>query len=571
MFVCVRRAFSSPRAWSKFDSVDSLPIEDSFKQSLKSLGVSKLTEVQSRVFSPIFVGQSVVAVAKTGQGKTLAYLVPILARLTNERVSGSEAKTSCLIAVPTRELCEQVAQVAVSVDPSVSILLSYGKADHTFRTLLQQHPRIIIGTAGRLKSLITRGDIKAEHVKLCVLDESDSLLFRDYYKEVSPLLATLRPMTQVVAVGATYTEDLEKVFSSIPALKDALQVNTIAGGAIMPERISHGLMKAGDSDTGKLSALSAYLSIKGFAKVLIFASSSTEARSISKHPYFIEKAKALHGQLPQSERQRILNLFRLNRFPILVLTDVGARGLDIPDVDLVVSYSPPVDTLTYVHRSGRTGRAGKTGQSLVLYSKQDKAYIDSICSNAGIRFDLEECPSSVAQKESVIDNLLNESKHFLLAPQSRLDTFIRNLSEHDQRSLLAKCMQGLVARSLEGVISPRSILSGDEGFSPVMFIEPTKKIVNSVTDIRNILNELEISTVGVIATSESGYIVDVRTPDAIRLCTEKIETLRRDFGVEAVLVERIPKLGSYPTARRTERRSRTARVRRRKVLDHSNS
>jgi ATP-dependent RNA helicase DDX21 len=571
MFKCLRRAFSSSSIWTKFDSVELLPIEDSFKQSLKSLGISKLTEIQSRVFSPIFAGQSLVAAAKTGQGKTLAYLVPILARLADNRVLGSDLSLSCLIAVPTRELCEQVAQVVVSIDPTVSIMLVYGKPERPYSASLQQHPRIIVGTVGRLKSLIDRRELKTDRVQICVLDESDLLLMRDYYKNVSRFLECLRASTQVVAVGATLTADLEKVFQSLPVLKDALRVNTVGPGALSPEKISHRMMKSCNSTNAKLSALSAYLSTKGFARILVFAASSAETRAIVNHPYFIEKARALHGQLPQSERQRILNIFRVGRFPILVLTDVGARGLDIPDVDLVVSFAPPADFLTYIHRSGRTGRAGKSGQSLIMYSKQDKPLIDSISSNAGIRFESEECPSSAAQRESMLENLIHESKHFPLSPESRLSTFLRTLSETEQRFLLGKCIQGLVVRSLDAPSASKSILSGDDSFTPVMFIEPTKQIVKSGADVRNILSGLGISTVGVIASCASGYIVDLLTPDAIAVCSDKTETLKNEFGIEAVLVDRLPKLLKTRTSRKTDHRSRVSRIRKNKVRDHSNT
>ena len=538
----VRRWLSS--TVRKFTDVDSLPIHASLKASLSGLGVSRLTRVQSETFAPIATGQSCVATARTGEGKTLSYLVPLVARMHNERLLTS-GKTTCLISVPTRELCQQVGAVLVALNPSVNVLLAYGKPSASFQVLLRQSPHVIVGTGGRLASLVRKGDIDLRSVKMVVLDELDSLLMDDYRKEVTPLLEAISPGTQVVGFGATSSTDLTDVLKRFPCLSDnTVQIDTIGKAEKMPVKVNHLSVKVPDSTPVRISVLATILASRPFRQAIVFADSASEAKSICQHPSLVSRAKALHGNLPQAERDRVLNQFRGGSFPVLVCTDFASRGVDIPGVDLVVSFRPPLDTVGFVHRAGRTGRAGAAGESLVMYSGGERDRLTEVSSAAGIRFEHIECPSKPQQRQMAIDAVVAEAVESGKALQSRpkLMKYLASLSEGDKSRLVAACLQALLGSAVEVTPPPRnSILTGKEGFSPVLFVDPGRTVIKSRAELTSILETLNVQ-VGIVAATESGYVADIRTADAVKICHEHPELVKREFGVETLLLDKMPKL-----------------------------
>jgi len=536
---------------AKLVDIESLSITEHMKTSLRSMGISRLTPVQAESFPQIAAGQSCVAVAKTGEGKTLAYLIPVLARLTDERVLSGSQSTACLIAVPTRELCQQVASTLVALCPTTNILLAYGKPGKAFRTMLHQRPPVIIGTGGRLASLIKKGEVNPKSVKVVVVDELDSLLIDDYRKEIAPLIGSMHSTTQFIGMGATMSPELEKVLDTFPPLSAATRLNTLLGHKQKtPTTITHESVKVSDSLPLRISSLAALIETLKFKQAIVFASTTAEARAISQHPTLLGRSRALHGKLNQMERELIMNRFRSGKIDILVCTDVAARGLDVADVDLVVSFRPPSDDAQYIHRAGRTGRSGRRGTSIVMYSTSERSSVEQIGVGCGISFERRACPSPTDMRRILVDSIFDQART-QFSPTENLVEFIKNLSEKEREKLTGLCLYGLIGEKTGLDVSrpERSILSGESGMTPIMFMDPGKALVKSRADVSRILEELSVPSVGMVAFSESGYITDIPTETALTLCGSRADEVREKYALDVVILDKLPNIRAEGLAR----------------------
>lgn len=537
MRTCIRW-FSSRRV---FRDVDALPIPTDLRASLKGIGVCRLTSIQADCFPLILGGQSCVGIARTGEGKTLAYLVPSLARMMAEHMLDS-SRTSFLIVLPTKDLCQQVGSVLVSLLPTVSLLLAFGKPSASFSVLLRQKPHVLIGTGGRIASLAKKGEIDLKSIKLAVFDEIDSMLIPDYCKEVTPLLDSLAPSTQVIAIGASMSPELKTLLSRFKAFSNSTQLNTVrSSGNQTPDKISHIAIKLQTQSLPlRISVAAGLLESRVFSQALVFAKNLDDAKSLTRHPLLWGKTGLLHGKLPQEERERTLNLFRTKSFPVLVCTDVASRGLDIEGVDLVVSLSPPLDPNVYLHRSGRTGRAGRKGESVLMYSTSEKHSIDEISSKLNFSFTNEPCPSRSSLRNVALTSLVQQALDRRLQSERypKFYEYISQLSMQQKSTLVTTCMKALLGPSFDVTPPKTSILSGQKNFSPVLFVDPGKTTLSSRGDMMNLVEKLKLKP-GLLAMSESGFILDLPTDSAISLCNEDLKDC---VGVEPVLIDKVPKL-----------------------------
>jgi superfamily II DNA/RNA helicase len=524
--------------------VESLPIASSLKASIKSLGIAKLTRIQAETFAIIRSGKSCLATARTGEGKTLSYLIPVLSRLMDEHfLDQSKSQTSCLVIVPTRELCQQVGSALVSLNPSINVLMAYGKPLGSFHMLLKQNPHIIIGTGGRVSRLVQKGQISLKHIRTIVLDEVDALLNHDYRREVNPLLGNLPSGCQLVAFGATMSPELQGILSEFDCFRNIDQVDTIGTSEKLPRIISHSCIKVSESEPVRISVLATILNTRDFDRAIVFAPSVRIANAIAYHPTLIGRAKPLHSDLPQSERDRVLSMFRKGDLVILVSTDLAARGVDIPGIDLVMSFSLPNDSVGYVHRAGRTGRAGKAGGSIALYSPNETDLIRNIERTNKIEFQSTKCPSRSQQREYAIDSIVKEAVRIGTKSKlgSTLSEFLAGLSSQDKARIVAVCLKGLLGRIFDEEIHQRSILSGEVGYAPILLVDPGQSVIASQSDLMRILEESSISP-GLVAKSESGFVVDIPAEEVQRIVYDMDADLKVRFGVEVVVVEKLPKL-----------------------------
>lgn len=496
-----------------FPTVDSLPISNFLKMSLNGLGIMNLTRVQSEIFGPILCGKSLVGVAKTGTGKTFSYLIPLIARMENERFGAFSA----LIIVPTRELCQQVGSVLIALNPSLNTCLAFGKPTPQFDLQMKHGPHVIVGTSGRIASLIRRGDIDTARLKIMVIDELDSLLTEDYRDDVRKIMHAAVGSCQVIGIGATMDAQLEKIlkadkiFLNPSCVTVNLLDSTVAYKKSTTNAIAHQLIKV--ALPLRVSVINVLLNTRKFRKCIIFVKNLNEAKNISLFPSLQSKVDVLHGELPQSDRDGILSKFRVQEGGVLVCTDIASRGIDVPNVDLVINYTLPMDKVGYIHRSGRTGRAGTTGTSIVFCSsKEEEVAIQKFC----VPFEKTECPSKLLQRRIAIDTLVNES--LALHEKGKLFEFAQNLIETKPTAasqLTMKCINTLLGNDDVSSFPKQSILTGEPGHVPLLFIDPTKKEIKSRADV------LEICNGGYIALSESGYIVDLPISEAIRIFHER--------------------------------------------------
>jgi superfamily II DNA/RNA helicase len=491
-------------------------------------------------------------------------LIPVLSRIVDERIAGG--KTACVIAVPTHELCQQIASVLVSIDPTVSLLVAYGKPDKGFGALLRRNPTIIVGTGGRLAVLARKGHLDMSNVKILVIDEFDALADRTYLEEMSPLISSLSPHTQIIASGATCPPALERIMQSFEVLKNIQRINAMADNVSTPSNIRHKIMKVPDSLILRSSVVATLLSRRTQGgKVIIFASSAAEVKGLVHHPALLSKARAVHGQLPQEERKRLIDLFRTDNFPVLICTDLGARGLDFPEVDLVISMRPPQDHVTYIHRAGRTGRGTRSGTSLILFSGPERDRVDEILKHMKVPHEVEPSPSSEVQKDTLMEQIVDEAGRFVLPNSGGLSAFVKELSVSEQVTLVSKCLNALMGDSSAMYSEKPSMLSGVPGFAPVLLIDPNRDIVKSRVDVEKIFNDVGVKSFGMVAFSESGYVVDLSRKDVEFLREHGIHKIRQTIGVEAVAVEKIPKIstdvGSLDSHRRKSPIQKTKRKR----------
>lgn len=550
----VFRQFSATA--KQFREVDSLPIPDDLRASLRGIGVSRLTRIQAECFPVILGGQSCVGIARTGEGKTLAYLVPVIARMMTERLFDSN-KTSCIIVLPTKDLCQQVGSVLVSLVPTVNVLMAFGKPHASFTILLRQKPHVLIGTGGRIAALSRKGEIDLKSLKMIVIDELDSLINHEYCKEVTPLIESLIPTTQVIGIGASQSVELKSILSKFSAFAKSTEKNTVRASTNMtPDKINHVSVKVPDSRPLRVSMAAALIESRAFAQAIVFTKDQAEAKAVSCHPLLLSKCRVLHGNLPQEERERTLNHFRAGHIRILVCTDVASRGLDIQGVDLVLSLSPPYEDTVYLHRCGRTGRAGRTGESILLYSSSEKNRIDEICSKFNFSFRSESCLSKADLRSAALESLVQQSFDRKVTTERfpGLISHLQSLSLQRKAAIVTTCIKALLGPSFDAAPPKVSILSGQPEYTPVLFVDPARNKISSRGDMMTLLERLNL-TPGLLAMSESGFVVDLPTQSAVSLLNEKLDEIKQDSGVEPVLVDKLPKLipdtvGEWPKLQR---------------------
>ena len=332
---------------------------------LGSQGIHNPFEVQALTIPDGIAGRDVCGKAKTGSGKTLAFGLPLLMRVSR----GSERRPRGLVLVPTRELAVQVSEVlrplAAAVDRRVVVV--YGGADIDRQVKkLRKGVDVVIATPGRLIDLCERGEVSVREVEVVVLDEADRMADMGFLPQVDWLLRRIERAHQTMLFSATLDGDVHRLVRR--HLADPVR-HEVASDVPTVELMEHRFLKVHQMDKVKVAAAIC----TGASKVLVFVRTKRGAdRLVTQLERERVSARAIHGDLPQSTREKALDAFASGRHGVLVATDVAARGLDISDVDVVVHYDPPEDHKAYLHRSGRTARAGGTGvvATLVLWDQE---------------------------------------------------------------------------------------------------------------------------------------------------------------------------------------------------------
>ena len=340
----------------------SLPISPEQLEALDGAGFTKMTPVQAESLPLILERKDVIIQAQTGSGKTAAFGIGLLNHL-NPRFFGVQALVMC----PTRELAEQVSQsirqLASRMSNIKTVLLCGGKPFGPQRDSLRHGAHIVVGTPGRIEDHLQRGNLELKGVKTFVLDEADRMLDMGFAQVMADITARLPKNRQTLLLSATFPEDIKKVSRSI-------QLNPLQIRVEEPARREKQIVEQLFFEVQKHERDRCLLALFEHYRprnAMVFCNTKQQCAEVARflRTHDIEAA-AIHGDLDQRERDQVLLQFANDSCPVLVASDVAARGLDIPLLEMVVNYELPRDADTYVHRIGRTGRAGESGQAFSL-------------------------------------------------------------------------------------------------------------------------------------------------------------------------------------------------------------
>ncbi|WZZ12235.1 hypothetical protein YC2023_105324 [Brassica napus] len=480
-------------------AISKLGLPQRLGESLEKRGITHLFPIQRAVLVPALEGRDIIARAKTGTGKTLAFGIPIIKRLTEQSGDYSAFRKSgrlpkFLVLAPTRELAKQVEKEIKESAPYLSTVCVYGGVSYTIQqSALSRGVDVVVGTPGRIIDLIEGRSLKLGEVEYLVLDEADQMLAVGFEEAVESILENLPQKRQSMLFSATIPTWVKKLARKY--LDNPLNIDLVGD---QDEKLAEGikLYAISATSTSKRTILSDLITVyaKG-GKTIVFTQTKRDADEVSLALSNSIASEALHGDISQHQRERTLNGFRQGKFTVLVATDVASRGLDIPNVDLVIHYELPNDPETFVHRSGRTGRAGKEGSAILMHSSSQKRTVRSLERDVGCRFEFISPPT--------VGDLLEASADQLVATLNGVHPeSIKFFSATAQKLFEEKGTDALAAAlaHLSGFSQPpssRSLLSHEQGWV-------TLQLIRDPTNARGFLS----------ARSVTGFLSDVYRPAA---------------------------------------------------------
>ena len=336
-------------------------VSDSIRERLQAQGITQPTAVQEQAIPVIKAGSSVAFQSETGTGKTFAYLIPLVQAI--ESLSDAEKKEIKLVIVsPTHELASQIkTQVQMISDVKTALLIGSAPIKRQLE-LLKEKPAVVIGGASRLLELYYLKKLKLEGVQALVLDEVDRLLSRELRDDTTALV-TLLKKAQLIANSATITEKTVSILSS--SHESEVTPLFLPPEDVLKKRITHVALLAEQRE--KIDMLRKLLLTEKPTKALIFTSRLDQVANITvKLKYHNVSCEGLHAKLSKQERKSIIDRFRSGKCSLLITSDLASRGLDIPDVTHIIQMDMPSNDDFFIHRAGRTARAGKTGTNIVI-------------------------------------------------------------------------------------------------------------------------------------------------------------------------------------------------------------
>ncbi len=368
---------------------EELGVSEEIRRAIEEMGFENPMPVQEEVI-PYLLGtrNDVIALAQTGTGKTAAFGIPLL-----QRIDTRIPQTQAIVLSPTRELCLQIADDLKDYSkyvPGIHVIPVYGGASiETQIRALKKGVHIIVATPGRLIDLMNRGVAKLGAVSNVVLDEADEMLNMGFSEDLNTILAGVPEERNTLLFSATMSKEIEKIARTYLHDPKEIVVGSRNEGA---ENVNHIYYMVSAKD--KYLALKRIVDFHPRIYAIIFCRTKVETQDIAdkliKDGY---NAESLHGDLSQQQRDLTMQKFRQHLTQLLVATDVAARGLDVDDLTHVINYGMPDDIENYIHRSGRTGRAGKKGTSIAIVHTREKGKIKQVERHLGKNFQVGEMPS----------------------------------------------------------------------------------------------------------------------------------------------------------------------------------
>jgi superfamily II DNA/RNA helicase len=360
------------------DDFSGLGLSTKVTDAVTAAGYSKPTEIQAQAIPHLLQKKDLIGIAQTGTGKTASFVLPMLTLLENGRARARMPRT--LILEPTRELAAQVSENFEKYGKNHRLTMALiigGVSFEDQNKKLDRGVDVLIATPGRLLDQIDRGKIMLNGVEILVIDEADRMLDMGFIDDIEKICSRLPARRQTMLFSATMDAQIERLTKKF--LRDPVHVQ-VSRAASTADTIDQKLVKVGSKPEDKRASLRDRIrASEGLTNAIIFCNRkrdvATLARSLERHGF---SAGALHGDMDQKSRMETLDAFKNNRLTLLVASDVAARGLDIPQVSHVFNFDVPVHAEDYVHRIGRTGRAGRLGVAYTLVAPADGKHLDAI-------------------------------------------------------------------------------------------------------------------------------------------------------------------------------------------------
>ncbi len=433
-------------------------LPDSLLEALKKCGYEQPSPIQAAAIPELMLGRDLLGQAQTGTGKTAAFALPLLARINLEA-----RHPQVLVLAPTRELAIQVSEAFqryASCTPGLHVLPLYGGSD--FRDQIHKLRRgvhVVVGTPGRVMDHMRQGTLNVSQLETLVLDEADEMLRMGFIDDVQWVLEQLPSERQVVLFSATMPPEIKRICQQHLQNPAEIIIRTQKADASRI-RQRHILLP----HQQKLGALLRVLEAHGPGGVIIFA--RTKAVTVTVAEALEAEGitcSVLNGDVPQSLRERTIERLKQGRIDVLVATDVAARGLDVDRIGLVVNYDAPFDSEAYVHRIGRTGRAGRQGDAILFLSYRERRLLHSLERAVGSSIDAMDVPSDAEINQQRLDNL-----------QQRLSDLISEPVPEDRQQEVALMGEILQRLQRESDVTPDQLalaaLRLAQGDSPLLVV-----------------------------------------------------------------------------------------------------
>lgn len=343
-------------------SYNEMDINIQIKANLRKMNFEYPTEIQDKTFKLLSGKKDLIGIANTGTGKTGAFLIPLI----NNLADSNQKKFKTLVIVPTRELATQVEDEFKKLSAGLNLRSSChigGTSISSDINKLRQNVDLIIGTPGRLLDLVSRGKINLAQIQTLILDEFDRMLDMGFINDIRKIVNGMKHRNHTLLFSATIDPKQKSLIQEI--VREPITVS-VSNGETSSNNIEQDIIRVPDG-ANKFDMLTKLLSEQGFNKVILFAETKRLADKLSKKlNQFGIKSDQIHGNKSQNYRVNALNKFKKGSIKVLVATDVAARGVDIDSVSHVINYQLPLTYDTYIHRIGRTGRAGKKGMAFTF-------------------------------------------------------------------------------------------------------------------------------------------------------------------------------------------------------------
>ncbi|XP_022928900.1 DEAD-box ATP-dependent RNA helicase 7-like [Cucurbita moschata] len=530
------------------NAISKFRISEPLRARLKEKGISSLFPIQAMTFDTVYDGFDLVGRARTGQGKTLAFVLPILESIVNgpsksSKVTGYGRTPSVIVLLPTRELADQVFEDFKFYGHALgleSCCLCGGMLYGPQENKLRRGVDIVVGTPGRVKDHINRNNIDLRSLKFRVLDEADEMLRMGFVDDVEFILGKVEDVNKVQTLlfSATLPSWVKDIASRF--LKANKKTVDLVGNEKMKASndVRHIVIPCSDSERSRLipDIIRCYSS---GGRTIIFTETKESASELAG---LLPEARPLHGDIQQSQRSVTLSGFRSGKFLVLVATNVAARGLDINDVQLIIQCEAPKDIEAYIHRSGRTGRAGNSGVAVTLYDPRKAGRIARIERESGVKFEHLSAPQPIdiarSAGASAAESVTQVADSVIPPFKSAAEELVNN-SSLSSVELLAKALAKISGYT---EIKSRSLLTSMENHV-TLILEAGKPIFSpsfAYSVLRRFLPEEKVESVKGMTLTADGYsaVFDVQTEDLDAFLTGQGNA----GGVRLEVLKTLPKL-----------------------------